>query len=582
MRPAILQGAMRIPVEHIDVGRVKTQLTYSVQPLAEEEPVEVQGYYVDGDFLCVPRQFGLRLCSQLQIPFEDETSQGEEVIFPQVPDPRDYQIQPLEEIKEAFTDSYDVVFRAHTGWGKTIGSLLVAAWSGQTVLIVVDQENLKDQWLEVLTDPKLFGFQPDEIGEIQGPRCDYKGKAVTIAMVQTLSQRTLPADAYDYFGFVIWDEFHVFGAPTFQLVLMQFSATYRLGVSATPRRRDALQKALDNNMGKVRVAADKEHNESAVYILRNPTVYSFYGNVSKMTGRIISEVVDDGDRNMMLVDVILRLYETGRDVLVLSERVEHLQMIADMMHYLGVPDEEVGMYTGYTPQWRLQKDATPKKLPRGIHREWDGEKQCYVSAPFTPVTFAVKQKKTPKAVLAAILKSCGIVLATYGKFTKGVDAPRLAAGVDITPRSQAEQAQGRILREQRDKLQPIWVTVVDEQNYRFHHSFLQRAKDYDINNSLFYEWDGEEDLQPCELSELREDAREMQAFLQNEKEIAHDKETGYWKLVPKGTERRAQERAKAQESKSTFRKITGKAGSRTSPSGAEKEKSLPRVKRSRL
>lgn len=570
---------MRLPVERIDVDQIKAQMTFRHQPLSEDEPLEVRGWYVDGDFLCVPRQFGLRVCNQHQIEYEDHTSAGAEVTFPKVPTPRDYQAETLQQILEEFEEYYDVVFRAHTGWGKTIGSLIVAANLGRSTLIIVDQENLKDQWIEVLTDPKLFGFAREDVGEVQGPTCSYEGKAVTIAMLQTLYQKRYEPEFYEAFGTVIYDEFHVFGGPQFSKVLYQFPAMYRLPVSATPRRKDGMQRALTANMGAVRVSADKEHEESAVYILRNDTVYSFYGNVSKMTGRIISEVIDDGNRNMLLIDAIMHLYDTGRDVLVLSERIEHLKSLADMLYYIGVPEDEVGMYTGYQHVWGLMKDPTPARLPKGLHR-WkgpDGETQY---ADYTPIKFGRKEKKTPKATFDRIKNECSIVLATYGKFAKGVDIPRLAGGVDATPRSQAEQAQGRILRTARDKLKPIWITVVDEHNYRFLFALTQRAKDYDINNSQFYEWDGEEETTPCQLESLLKGSYARTAELKKRKN-QYNKSTGRWELVAAAQASRAEQQTKIDEIQSMIGKTIGKPRRPTSPSEVVAAKLPPRVRRSR-
>lgn len=187
---------MKIPVSLVDVPELRKKLTYSYTPMGGQ-PVRVKGYRIDGDYLCVPRQLGLDICNQLQIPWEDKTSQGRKVKFPKTPKPKDYKVEPPQEIEYQFSAEYDVMFRAHTGWGKTIGSLIVAARLGRSVVVVVDQDNLKDQWIKVLKDPNLFGLKDEDIGIVQGPRCDYKGKIVTIAMVQTLVQKKF---GYEFYG----------------------------------------------------------------------------------------------------------------------------------------------------------------------------------------------------------------------------------------------------------------------------------------------------------------------------------------------------------------------------------------------
>lgn len=558
MRPCILRGAMEIPVEHVDIRKVRKQLTFTYAPMGEAA-VEVAGYTLDGDYICVPRQYGLQLCNQLQLPWVDETSEGFPATPPKAPSPREYQESVLDLIEGKFESFYDVLFRAHTGWGKTIGSLIVAFRLGRTMLIVVDQDNLKDQWLDVLQ--AMFGLQLSDIGIIQGDRCDYAGKPVSIAMVQTLTQRDYPEEFYAYFGTLIGDEVHTLGAPTFSRILLQFPAMYRLFVSATPKRGDGLQKALDYNCGPVRVAADKKHKESSVYIRRNPTVYSFYGNVSPKVGRIISEVAEDGARNLLIAESALWLWESGRDTLVLSDRVEHLQHIQSMLIYMGVPEEEIGLYTGYEPVWVFAKDPTPDRRPRDLHR-WKEEDGSIAFAPYSPVAMVQKQKKVPKAKFARILETCSFVLATYGKFQKGVDLARLAGGVDATPRAKAEQAQGRILRELLGKHKPIWVTVVDDNSYRLLHTFSGRIGEYLKSNSRLYEWDGQEETTEWNVKELRDEVSQRVTDLK--KMEIREGPSGDYVLVPPSVKTKE----KREEMRKRIEKVSARSQASSTSAGA--------------
>lgn len=538
MRPAILVGHLKIPVERLDMRltrKVKRELVYSYCPMGAEETIKVPAYFVDGDYLCVPRQYGLKLCNQLQIEFEDQTSEGAEASWPKLPTPLDYQVGPLQDIEDAFDSYYDVLFRAHTGWGKTIGSLITAAKYNTATLIIVDQDNLKEQWYAVLTNPKLFGFKPDEIGMVQGNKETWQGKAVTIAMVQTLVKREYSDAFYYNFGFVVGDEVHTLGAPTFSQTLFQFPAARRLYVSATPKRKDGLQRALDHHCGPIRVAADKQHDESSVYILRNPTVYSWYANISPKVGRIINEVSEDAQRNLMIAEAAMWLVESGRPTLILSDRVEHLKELKYLLVYLGVDEDEIGLYTGYDPVWKFTKDPNPVRQPKGLHRWVDAEgKRTF--APYSAVSMQQKEPKVPKRELARIEKECSYVMATFGKFAKGTDVPRLAGGIDATPRSTAEQAQGRILRKDDGKLKPIWVTIVDEGSYRLLYSFTGRLGEYLKSNSRLYEWDGQGDTSEWNIQQLRSDIGSLHAHLSRQEIIECGR--GRYKLAPPGTKKR--------------------------------------------
>lgn len=506
MRKARLTGAMEIPVEAIKLTSIKKELTYTYKPMGAEEALEVRAYTeLEDGYIAVPRQYGLDLCNQLQIDWEDNTSQGHPIKFPKVPTPRENQVDILDQLEDEFREEFDVLFKAFAGWGKTIASLILASRLGVSTLILVDQENLKDQWMERLVDPDLFGLSEDQIGTVQGKKCDYQGKVVTIAMVQTLSQKTFDPEFYDYFGFVVSDECHVMGAPTFSTILMMFPATYRMYVSATPRRRDGLQKALDHNCGPVRVEAENRREESKVYILRNSTVYSWYGNISPKVGRIITEVAEDSRRNLAIAHVIVQQWESGRDVLVIGDRVEHLQALCDMVYYMGVPEEHAGMFTGYTVSMEFTKDPTPRRVPEGATYEIVDGKRVY--APYTPVNWVAKEKKVPKARYQEILDTCSIIFASYHKFSKGADLPRLSVGIDVTPRSTAEQTIGRVQRIMEGKRQPLWITPVDENNFRLMHSFAGRVQEYAKANSRIYEWDGEKETKEWKIPELLAEVR---------------------------------------------------------------------------
>lgn len=501
---------MSIPLREVrNLTQVKKDLTAMHQPMGAEEATEILLYRVTRTHIEVPRQYGLDYCRIHGIPVEDATSPGHPAKFPRIPEPRDYQVGPLDEVLEAIGGYYDFLWRARTGWGKTIGSLITAARKGVTTLVLVDQENLKKQWIEALTTH--FGLTLDNIGIIQGPVCKFAGCPVTIAMVQTVSQKRFPPEVYEYFGFLIVDEVHIIGAPTFGKVLRDFTAETRMGVSATPKRKDGLQKTLDYSLGKVRVYIEDEHEKSAVYVVTHPTIYSWYANTSPKIGRFINEIADDASRNMLVAESAVFLYETGRDVLVLGDRIEHLKELMDLCYYLGVPEDEMGLYAGTTPRFGYAKDPNPSRRPKGWTKH-EGDENTEPGVYYTPVSLQLISKKTKG--LDRIKKEAAIIFGTYGMFSKGTDIPRLTGGVDATPRSEAEQVHGRILRGKMPK-RPIWITIQDENSYRSIFSFLGRIAGYLKNNAVLSHWSIEEGKTPCDVRKTKREARDRVAELKS-------------------------------------------------------------------
>lgn len=290
---------------------------------------------------------------------------------------------------------------------------------------------------------------------------------------------------------------HTAGAPTFSQALLMFSAETRFGVSATVDRRDALQKLLHWNLGDVEASLLDQHEKSYVYYVESYTVYTWYANISPKVGRILSEVSNDGDRNNTIVRIIEWLYgEAGRDILVVSDRIEQLENLLAMCAYAGIPEEDMGVYSGFHNVWKFVSDPTPKRKPIGYEKGTD----------FCPVVLSQFRRRTPKKDLDNIKNTKRILFATFGMFTKGVDVPRLSAGVDCTPRSRAQQVHGRILRVEEGKAIPIWVTMRDVNSYRLERQFALRIDEYLASSAEVCEWNIDKGVRSRDAEELKAEA----------------------------------------------------------------------------
>lgn len=491
---AIISSSVFLPRSSIVERAVRKELTVAHWKMGEEEADKVFAYHLYDKYLAVPRDYGLKLISKLGLPSVDRTAKGFRFPFPiDVKHTGDFAYQDafVKSILRESETRMDFLVHAATGKGKTVCSLSVIQKRGVNAIVLVDQDNLMKQWKRQAKD--VLGLTDDQIGIVQGKKCDYKGKAITIAMIQSLTQREYEEEFYDYFGTMVVDEVHTAGAPTFSQALMLFSAEVRFGVSATVDRRDALQKVLHWNLGAVQVSLLDKHDKSYVYYLESGTVYSWYANISPKTGRMLSEVAEDTNRNLLLADGIKFMFDAGRDILVISDRIEQLEDLMAVCYYLGIPEEEMGLYCGFRNVWGFEKDPKPKRQPFGYVRGTD----------YTPVKFGPIRKRLSRKHLDGVMASARILFATFGMFAKGVDVPRLSAGFDCTPRSRAQQVHGRILRKLDGKFVPIWVTVRDYNSYRLEHQFLQRIAEYVESSAEIYKWKMEKGVRSQDARELK-------------------------------------------------------------------------------
>jgi hypothetical protein len=503
---AFISSGVIVPKRLLDMKAVTRAVTAKHFAMGSRTPLLVEGYVDLGDSILLPRQFGLNLIANLGIPAIDQMSPGVSKRFPrevkhtgQYAYQTDFVAQILAKTKER----NDFMVHAATGKGKSVAALSVIQKRGRTALVLVDQNNLMDQWVSECK--KILGLTDRQIGIVQGPVCDYVGKHVTVAMIQTLVSREYEDAFYEYFGTVVVDEVHTAGAPTFSKALLMFSAESRFGVSATVDRRDALQKLLQWNLGNVEVSLLDVHDKSYVYYVESDTVYTWYANISPKVGRMLTEVSSDGARNNTLVKIIEWLYgDAGRDILVVSDRIEQLESLFAMCAYAGIPESDMGIYTGFQNVWRFEKDHTPRRRPVGYEKGTD----------YTPITLTQFRRRIPKNKLLEIKNTKRILFATFGMFAKGVDVPRLSAGVDCTPRSRAQQVHGRILRVQEGKPIPIWVTMRDVNSYRLERQFAQRIDEYIASSAEVCEWNLEKGVRSLDAHALKREAMSRSKQLQ--------------------------------------------------------------------
>ena len=124
-----------------------------------------------------------------------------------------------------------------TGTGKTILSALdVREAAPERMLFVVHREQILDRTIEEYR--RVLGGPQSDFGKLTGGTKQADRRYV-FATIQTLSQQeTLVAIDPAAFDYVIVDEAHRAGAPTYQRVLDRLTPKFLLGMTATPERTD--------------------------------------------------------------------------------------------------------------------------------------------------------------------------------------------------------------------------------------------------------------------------------------------------------------------------------------------------------
>jgi len=217
------------------------------------------------------------------------------------------------------------------GSGKTIMGMVIVARRRQPALWLTHTRALARQAVE--RAGQVLGLSPEEIGVIGDGECRM-GARLTIALVQSLA-RGIPPPLLDV-GVVVLDEAHHAAAEQMAAVVSQFPARYLIGLTATPYRRDKRDDVIFWTMGPIRARIDKA---DLIDRLITPTI------IKRETGlrvegdsfvALVNQVVENRDRNLLIVGDTLRAVAQGRLCLLLSDRVGHTEQLAAMLTAQGV------------------------------------------------------------------------------------------------------------------------------------------------------------------------------------------------------------------------------------------------------
>lgn len=281
------------------------------------------------------------------LTINDETTNGEnlKIIF-------NGELRPEQLPAKKALVAHDMgVLAARTGFGKTIIAASLIADRAVSTLIIVNSRVLAQQWQKQLKKFLKIENEPfveytktgrkrkkDVIGSYYGNR-KRVSHLVDVATVQSLGQLgdDLP-NFMSHYGMVIFDEVHHLPAVTNELVMRQATAKYIYGLSATPYRRDSLDPIIFMRAGQIVYQTSKVDEEYALTTKRSlilrTTNFGMLNN-DLMANNTLQEnyeaMLNDHDRNQLIIDDICHNFKQGRHQLVLTRRLDQLDILKKMI-----------------------------------------------------------------------------------------------------------------------------------------------------------------------------------------------------------------------------------------------------------
>lgn len=225
----------------------------------------------------------------------------------------------------------DGVLLAPPGAGKTVMGCAIIAARKTPTLILVHRKPLMEQWRSRLET--FLGLEKKDIGVLSADGVP-EDTRVALGMIQTLSKSANPGALFAPFAQVIIDECHHVPAASFEAVMKTCSARHFLGLTATPNRKDGLQKILFHQCGPIRHRMDVTIDPDIArrLIIRDIHLELPPENLRMPVHQVWDMLASHEKRNRLIADDIAEALKESRNCVVLSDRKEHLETLQKLVN----------------------------------------------------------------------------------------------------------------------------------------------------------------------------------------------------------------------------------------------------------
>ncbi len=236
---------------------------------------------------------------------------------------RDYQKDAVE---NAIRNEVGVINIA-TGGGKTVVAMDIVCRLGLKTLITVPRKTILVQFIDTFKNHSNV-----DVGVIQGSNIE--DKPVQIATIAALNKnKELVEKINREKGLIIVDEFHESAAPTWMKVLENSNAYYRFGQSATPFRKDDIGNAALESLCGITVSSigTQQLQEEEYLSTATIKIIKVHHSVKKKkyTEMYREAIVENEDRNNIIIEKALSHQQNGDKVLILVNWKEHAEILLD-------------------------------------------------------------------------------------------------------------------------------------------------------------------------------------------------------------------------------------------------------------
>jgi superfamily II DNA or RNA helicase/very-short-patch-repair endonuclease len=243
-------------------------------------------------------------------------------------------LRPEQEPAAAALLAHDTgVLAAPTAFGKTALAAWLIARRGVNALVLVHRRQLLEQWVERLI--QFLDVPGERIGRVGGGRKRPTG-SLDVALVQSLVRKGVVNDLVGAYGHLIVDECHHLSAHSFERVARRAKAKFVTGLSATVTRKDGHHPIILMQCGPIRHRADARKQAAqrpfTHAVIVRPTAFRGLDapddDARVQFQKLYGDLMANEKRNQLICADVVEAVREGRSPLILTERNEHLDLLA--------------------------------------------------------------------------------------------------------------------------------------------------------------------------------------------------------------------------------------------------------------
>ena len=297
----------------------------------KQQDMKFKVYKESDEYLAIPKYYG---CTKIGKPKKIDFGQKNKAKIKFKGDLREYQKKIMDIVIPKMKKDGGGLISIPPGRGKTVLAIYLASQLKCRTLVLVHKTFLMEQWEE-----RIRMFTNSSVGKIQRKTVDVDHDFV-IGMIQSISMKDdYDLELFEMFDFVIVDESHHISSKVFSRCLLKMTAPYMLGLSATFKRKDRLDKVFRWHVGDI-LYVDSELVECKKMVERyffTSKYDTFKEHINRYNGRanlakMYTELIDIKDRKKFIRGLVKDVYQRrpGTKALFLSQRIDDIKQIKNI------------------------------------------------------------------------------------------------------------------------------------------------------------------------------------------------------------------------------------------------------------